>query len=84
MGRRTGQPRISVAERPGSTAPPPDKEGAEGAAEPEGALRERSEGGAAGRGGPAYRNNSGGGTGNQSVGGQGSGYQSGGYNNKRR
>ncbi len=44
MGRRTGQPRLSVAERPGSTAPPLDKEGAEGAAEPEGALRERSEG----------------------------------------
>jgi hypothetical protein len=44
MGRRTGQPRPSVAERPGSTAPPPDKEGAEGVAEPEGALRERPEG----------------------------------------
>jgi hypothetical protein len=44
MGRRTGQPRLSVAERPGSKAPPPDKEGAEGAAEPEGALRERPEG----------------------------------------
>jgi hypothetical protein len=44
MGRRTGQPRLSVAERPGSTAPPPDKEGAEGAAEPEGARWERPEG----------------------------------------
>ncbi len=44
MGRRTDLPRLSVAERPGSTAPPPDKEGAKGAAELEGALRERSEG----------------------------------------
>ena len=44
MGRRTGQPRLSMAERLGSTAPPLDMEGAEGAAEPGGALLERSEG----------------------------------------
>jgi hypothetical protein len=44
MGRRTGRHRLSVAGRPGSTAPPPGKEGAEDVAEPEGARRARPEG----------------------------------------
>jgi hypothetical protein len=44
IGRRTGPPRLSVAERPGSTALPLGMEGAEDVADHVGALLERPEG----------------------------------------